>query len=134
MSTGTEFVKSWLEAATRGDVERLVGMCHADVELSNPDGTFRGAEGIRTNFKPFVEALSERTAEVRTIVEQGDTVVAEFVIGGRHTGPLVTQQGNVPPTGKTVSLPMIGIFELGDGKLAASRAQYDRMGLAAELA
>jgi steroid delta-isomerase-like uncharacterized protein len=133
MNKGTQFVRSWLDAYNRGDVEAMVGMCHADIELSNPDGTFRGADGVRVSFKPVVEATSQRRSEVRTVVEQGDLVVAEFVIHGTHTGPLVTPQGTVPPTDKTISLPIIGIFELRDGKLAAARAQYDRMALAAQL-
>jgi ketosteroid isomerase-like protein len=133
VSKGTEFVRNWLDAYNRGDVEALVGMCHADVDLSNPDGTFQGPEGVRANFKPVIEATSERSSEVRTIVEQGDTVVAEFVIIGRHTGALTTPGGAVLPTGKIVSLPMIGIFELRDGKLAASRGQFDRMTLATQL-
>jgi steroid delta-isomerase-like uncharacterized protein len=133
MSRGTEFVRSWLEAYNRGDVEALVEMCHADVELCNPDGTFRGADGVRANFKPVIEATSERSTEVRAVVEESDTVVAEFVIKGRHTRALVTSQGTIPPTGKPLSLPMIGIFELREGKLASSRAQFDRMALAAQL-
>ena len=58
---------------------------------------------------------------------------AEFVIIGRHTGALATPGGAVLPTGKIVSLPMIGIFELRDGKLATTRGQFDRMTLAAQL-
>jgi ketosteroid isomerase-like protein len=105
VSQGTEFVRDWLGAYNRGDVEALVGICHADVDLFHPDGRFQGPEGVRANFNPAIEATSERSSEVRTIVGQGDTVVAEFVT----------------------------IFELRDGKLAASRGQFDRMTLAAHL-
>lgn len=133
MSKGTDFIRDWLDAANRGDLDALVGMCTPDVELSNPDGVFRGGDGVRANFKTVVDALSERQSEVRTVVEQGDTLAVEFTFRGRHTGPLDTPQGAVPPTGKIFALTMIAIFEFRDGKVAASRGQYDRMGLAAQL-
>jgi len=133
MSKGTEFVNKWLDAVNRGDLETLVGMCQPDVELSNPDGIWRGAEGVRTMFKPLIDALSERGAQVTNIVESGDTVVAEFTVSGRHTGPLATPQGAVPPTGTTITLPMIGIFELREAKLINSRGQYDRLAFATQL-
>jgi ketosteroid isomerase-like protein len=86
VSQGTEFVRDWLGAYNRGDVEALVGICHADVDLFHPDGRFQGPEGVRANFNPAIEATSERS-----------------------------------------------ILELRDGKLAASRGQFDRMTLAAHL-
>ncbi len=133
MSKGTEFVNKWLDAVNRGDLDTLVGMCQPNVELSNPDGVWRGTEGVRTMFQPLIEAISDRGAQVTNVVESGDTVVAEFVVSGRHTGPLATPQGAVPPTGKTVRLPMIAIYELRDGKLINSRGQYDRLTLMSQL-
>jgi steroid delta-isomerase-like uncharacterized protein len=133
MSKGTEFVNNWLDAVNRGDLDMLVGMCQPDVELSNPDGVSRGAEGVRIMFKPIVDAFSERQSQVSNIVESGDTVVAEFVFSGKHTGPLASPQGAVPPTGKTISFPMIGIYQLRSGKLANSRGQYDRLAVVSQL-
>jgi steroid delta-isomerase-like uncharacterized protein len=134
MSTGTEFVKQWMDAFNRGDLEGLVAMCHPDVELSNPNGTFRGAEGIRATFKPVLDASSDRNVLITNVIECGDTVVAEFVVRGTHDGPLASPDGPpVPATGKTRNLPSIGIYDLRDGKLAASRGEYDRMTLALQL-
>lgn len=133
MSKGTEFVNRWLDAVNRGDLEALVGMCQADVELSNPDGVSRGVEGVRAMFAPLIGAFSERQSQVSNVVESGDTVVAEFVFSAKHTGPLATPQGEVPPTGKTIGFPMIGIYELRSGKLANSRGQWDRLAVVSQL-
>lgn len=133
MSKGTEFVNKWLDAINRGDLDALVAMCQPDVELSNPDGRWHGVSGVRNMFEPLTHALSERESQVTNVVESGDTVVAEFTVGGRHTGPLATPQGAVPPTGKIISFPMIGVFELRDGKLISSRGQYDRLAMATQL-
>lgn len=134
MSKGTDFVNQWMDAFNRGDVEGLVGMCHPDVELINPNGTFRGAEGIRQTFQPLLDASSDRNVLITNVIECGDTVVAEFTVRGTHDGQLASPDGPpVPPTGRSIDLPSIGIYDLRDGKLAASRGQYDRLTLAMQL-
>ncbi len=133
MSTGTDFVKRWMDATNRGDIDTLIAMCHPDVEFSNPDGTFRGHEGVRAIFQPYFDAVSERAVDIRNIIDAGDTVVVEFVIRGRNTGPLVGPQGVFPATNKVVARSAIGIYDLRDGKLANSRGQYDRMDMAIAL-
>jgi predicted ester cyclase len=67
------------------------------------------------------------------VIDAGDTVVAEFVLRGRQTGPLVAPAGTIPPTNKMIELPSIGVYELRDGKLAASRGEFDRMTLLVQL-
>jgi steroid delta-isomerase-like uncharacterized protein len=133
MSKGTEFVNTWLDAVNRGDLEALVGMCQPDVELSNPDGVFRGHEGVRAAFKPVIDATSERQSQVTNIVESGDAVVAEFIFRVKHTGPLATAMGVVPPTNKSGGIAIMAVYELRDGKLAASRGLYDRLDLMTQL-
>jgi len=133
MSQGTEFVNKWMNAVNRGDLETLVSMCNPDVELSNPDGSFRGAEGVRAAFKPVVDASSERDVKITNLVEIGDTLVVEFVFSLRHTGPLATPMGVVPATNKVGSVPMMAIYELRNGKLAGSRGQYDRLTIVTQL-
>lgn len=133
MSKGTDFVNNWMDAVNRGDLQTLIDMCQPDVEFSNPDGSFRGAEGVVAAFKPVIDASSERTVQITNLVESGDTVVVEFVFGLRHTGPLATPMGVVPATNKIGSLPMIGVYELRDGKLARSRGQYDRLSIVTQL-
>lgn len=133
MSKGAEFVNQWLDAVNRGDLDALVAMCQPDVKLSNPDGVFRGGEGVRAAFKPVIDATSERQSQVTNIVESGDTVVAEFIFRVKHTGPLATAMGVVPPTNKRGGLTIMAVYELRDGKLAASRGLYDRLDLMIQL-
>ncbi len=133
MSKGTEFVNRWMDAVNRGDLQGLVNMCHPDAVHGNGGETYRGAQGVRDLFKPIIDASSEREVQINNVVESGDTVVVEFVFRFKNTGPLVTPQGTIPPTGKTVSLASIAIYELRDGKLAGSRGMYDRLELISQL-
>lgn len=133
MSKGTDFVNKWMDAVNRGDLEALVDMCQPDAVHTNPDGTFRGAQGVRDLFKPMLDATSERKVQIHNVVESGDTIVVEFVFRMKNTGPFVTPQGTIPPTGKTGSLTSIAVYDLRDGKLAGSRGMYDRLELMTQL-
>jgi len=133
MSKGTEFIRQWFEAFNRGDLEAIVAMCHPDVDLSNSDGSYHGHDGVRAAFKPIIDSGSEWDTRVTNVVDAGDTVVAEFTLRGRHTRPLVTAQGTIPPTNKMIELPAIGVYELRGDKLAASRGQFDRITLMVQL-
>jgi steroid delta-isomerase-like uncharacterized protein len=133
MSTGTEFVNNWMAAVNRGDLEALVDMCHPDAVHGSGGETFRGAQGVRDLFKPIIDASSEREVQINNVVESDGTVVVEFIFRFKNTGPFATPQGALPPTGRTVSLASIGIYELRDGKLAASRGMYDRLDVMTQL-
>lgn len=133
MSTGTDFIRNWFAAFNRADLEAIVAMCHEDVELSNSDGSYSGHDGVRAAFKPILDSGTEWESRVNNVIDAGDTVVAEFVVRGRHTRPMVTSAGTIPPTNKMIELPSIGVYELRDGKLAASRGAFDRVTLLAQL-
>ena len=133
MTKGTDFVNQWMGAVVRGDVETLVGMCQPDAVHTNSDGTFRGPQGVRDLFGPMLDSLSEREVQINNVVEADDTIVVEYVFRFRNTGPIVTPQATIPPTGKTASLRMIAIYEMRDGKVAGSRGLYDRLDLVTQL-
>jgi steroid delta-isomerase-like uncharacterized protein len=133
MSKATDFVNDWMAAVNRGDVDGLVARCHPDAVHTSPDGTFRGAKGVRDLFQPMIDATSDREVRINNVIEAGDTVVVDFVFSARSSGPFVTPQGIIPPTGQTVTLASVAIYELRDGKLAASRGMYDRLELAMQL-
>jgi steroid delta-isomerase-like uncharacterized protein len=133
MTKGTEFVNRWMDAVNRGDLEALVEMCHPDAVHVNGAETYRGAEGVRDLFKPIINASSEREVQINHVTESGETVVVEFVFRFKNTGPFVTPQGTLPRTDKTVSIASISVYELRDGKLAASRGMFDRLDLLTQL-
>ena len=133
MSKGTDFVNKWMDAVKRGDLEALVGMSHPDAVHLSLGETYRGAQGVRTLFKPIIDASSEREVQINHVTESGDTVVVEFDFRFKNTGPFVTPQGALPRTDKSVSLASIAVYELRDDKLAGSRGMFDRLDLMTQL-
>jgi ketosteroid isomerase-like protein len=79
-------------------------------------------------------AFPDMAVEVRTVIEQGNTVVLEAATRGTFTGPMATPQGEVPPTGLSYVAPLVAICELADtGLIAECREYYDTAAFAAQI-
>jgi hypothetical protein len=81
------------------DAERLIAMCHPDVELrpliARVEGdVYRGHDGVRAWFSQLASSFDEREAPVRWIESIGDdSVVAEIALKlrGRVSGIEIDQ-------------------------------------------
>jgi hypothetical protein len=60
-------------------------------------------------------AYSDVAFEVVDRVETADKIVVGFHMRGRHTGPLATPLGTVPPTGRTVETRVTDILTVNEG-------------------
>jgi limonene-1,2-epoxide hydrolase len=65
-------VEAWHAALNEGDVDRLVGLSHPDVEVGGPRGTGRGVQLLRE----WVNRANVRL-EPRRLFSRGGTVVVE---------------------------------------------------------
>ena len=74
-------------------------------------------------------ALSDMRHELLERVEAGDKLVVAFQLHGRHTGPLQTAIGEVPPTGREVSIRGMDVLTLTDGRITRITVLADELGL-----
>jgi predicted ester cyclase len=56
----------------------------------------------------FLTAFPDASVEFRNEITSGDTVAFEIAYVGTHTGTLASPVGEVPATGKSVSIPSRG--------------------------
>lgn len=104
-----------------------------DLVMTEPAGTTHGIDPFLAHARAFVTAMPDSRMEVTAIVESGDRVVVEGIYTGTHTGPLATPQGEVPPTGRKLALPLCDVFEVAAGRITRIRAYYDQMTIAGQL-
>ena len=72
-----------------------------------PQGKFSGAEGFSTYLGMLYTAFSDIVFQQETVEAQGNMVHQEFLIVGKHTGPLLLPNGvELPPTGFKIRLPI----------------------------
>src|SRR5690348_9234237 len=81
-------------------------------------GELKGVEAFIEYAKVFLRAIPDTRVEIRSVVEQGNMVIAEGRLTGTHTGPLATPDGQeIPATGRHVDFATADAFDIEDGKV-----------------
>jgi steroid delta-isomerase-like uncharacterized protein len=87
-------------------------------EIRGPEGFKQNVAGVRAAFPDFRMEIVDQVAE-------GEKVVTRYVTTGTHQGELA----GIPPTGKRVEVPGMGIDYFRGGKICESWEYYDVMGI-----
>ena len=93
---------------------------------------FTGREAIAGMLRLFYEdAFSEAKGELRHVAADSERGLGfiEFTFKGRHTGALL----GIAPSGRDVEIPMLGVYEIADGKIKRARLYYDMATLSRQL-
>ena len=97
-----------------------------------PSQSFNGRDAIAKMLRLFYEdAFSEARGDLCNVAvdTEKDLGIIEFTFHGRHTGELM----GISPTGRSVEVPMLGIYEVGDGHIRRARLYYDMATLMRQL-
>lgn len=106
-------VTAFCDAWTRGDVDAVMSAFTDDAVYHNiPMAPIHGRDAIAGFIRPFLEHSSIAFETVHQAVN-GDVVLNERI-------DTVTQPGKEPNP-----LPVMGVFELRDGKIAGWRDYFD---------
>jgi steroid delta-isomerase-like uncharacterized protein len=89
----------------------------------------RGPEGFKQNVAAVRAAFPDFRMEIVDQVAEGEKVVTRYVATGTQEGELA----GIPPTGKRVEVPGMGIDYYSDGKIRESWEYYDVMGMMQQL-
>jgi len=71
--------------------------------------------------------------DVLDVCDAGTSVAVAFRLVGRHVGPLSTSAGVLPATGQEISLRVIDILTLTDGRISSITMVADELGALAPL-
>jgi limonene-1,2-epoxide hydrolase len=114
MTTSPEqIIRDFCNAWRRKNIDELMSFFDADAVYHNiPVPAVRGAKAIRAAFLSFAELMDSIDLEVLAIARNGNLVFTERVDRFRWQG-------------KTLDLPVAGVFEVRDGKIVAHRDYFD---------
>ena len=127
----------WTELETlvnKHDCSGMASMYAGDAVLVDPTGRYEGREAIQSRCEALDKPFPDGGSETSGLIEEGETVVAEYTWRGTNTGPLTMPDGTeIPATGKTVEMYGVDIATVRDGKVAAQRDYFDMVAMMSQL-
>lgn len=104
-------------------------------EVLADDVVFQAPGGMRGEGKPACAefyggwhgAFPDAHVEIHKVHFLDDIAVEEGTFGGTHNGVLHTPTGDIPPTGRTVSLDYIQVLRFRDGNHVSFNLMFDRL-------
>ncbi|MDP9325553.1 MAG: ester cyclase [Candidatus Dormibacteraeota bacterium] len=127
MSQIGDLVREHYEGFNTGDIDRATAGFSNDIVTVVPGSEMRGREAFKQYLVTFSNAMPDARLIVKATIESGSMLAIEGSFTGTHTGPLQSPQGEVPPTGRTIDLPYVDIFESGGEKLTGHRVYWDQV-------
>ena len=124
-------VRAIHEAFNDKDFDRLASYAEPAARMKNVP--FDADLGFREDAANWARAFPDGKIETKTLVAQGDQVIAEMVGRGTHTGPLAGPGGEIRATGRRVDLPCVEIYRFRNGKVVEARTYFDANQLMAQL-
>lgn len=124
-----------LEAFNDADWEALrAGLTDDVVYVESGTGRrIEGADAYLALCEGWRRALPDVRGTVRRAVEDGGVVAQEVTWSGTHDGPLPTPDGDIPATGRPVSLEATLWVQTRDGLVAEVHHHLDVMALMAQI-
>jgi len=88
-----------------------------------------GPEAYRAVYGGSHAGFSDFHMELHDLIAEGDNVAVRATVRGTHDGEFI----GIPPTGKAISVGVVEIFEVKDGKITGRWGAPDRATLMEQL-
>ena len=123
-----------IKAFNAHDLEALARDAAPDIIATSPGNKkIQGPQAVKEYNQGWLRAFPDARIEVKNTIVQGNTVVIEAVFNGTHSGPLKTQMGDVPPTGKKVAGEFVQVIEIDRGLVKRNSLMFDQVDLMTQL-
>jgi predicted ester cyclase len=118
------------EVQSGGNIDLIDEVCSPGfVNHSAPPGIPADREGIKIVTAMFRGSFPDSYFTVEDMVAEGDKVVTRKTFHGTHGGDFM----GMPPTGRVVSMGLIDIVRVSDGRVVEHWAMGDSLGMMQQL-
>ena len=122
------------DAFNAHDLDAFAETLSDDVVQTAPGGMrFEGKAATMEFFGIWLEAFPDCHVEITRAIVTDDAVVEHGIFSGTHSGAFHTPDGDVPPTGRSVSAEYVNLLSYRDGRFTAGDLLYDRLTLLEQL-
>ena len=126
-----EFQATWNER----DFDRGAAMMAPDGEILvvGSGQRFVGPEGCVAYSRMWADGFPDGRIEIVETISEDDRIAVTYRGRGTHTGTLKNASGEIPATGKEVTLEVCDVVQVRDGKIQSIRTYFDSGSLLAQL-
>ena len=123
--------ESWNER----DFDRVASLMANDGEivLVGSGTRFRGPDGAREFSRMWADGFPDGKVTIDRTCASGDCVCLEYTGRGTHTGTLRSPTGDIPATGRSVTLQLCDVVEIRDGKIRSVHSYFDSASLLVQI-
>ncbi len=116
------------------DIEGYLANQQPDVEFVLSGGiTLHGRDQVRQYIEALWKAFPDGKLAFGEQVFAEDAAATELVFTGTHTGPMITPNGPIQPTGNRVTLHSASILKIKDGLIASEHLYSDQLEMITQL-
>jgi predicted ester cyclase len=131
--------------ADRDLVERLFGRLDAQdfdgvaalltpaCDLQHPAATVQGSTEAANFFRGSLSGFAECRHDLTQFLSDGDWFAVEGIWRGTNSRPMVTPDGELPATGKTVTTPFAVLGTVEKEQISSLHIYSDQLGMMAQL-
>ncbi|HEY7077199.1 MAG TPA: nuclear transport factor 2 family protein [Solirubrobacteraceae bacterium] len=128
MTTPVETFQAGTIAFNDHDVDAFAALLADDVAFDAPGGLRgTGRTACAEFYRSWITSFPDAHVDVNAVHVSGDVIVEEGTFLGTHHGALETPAGDIPPTGRRVSVPYVHVLSFRDGKHTALSLMFDRL-------
>jgi predicted ester cyclase len=116
------------------DIDGFTSVLADHVTYHAPGGmSGQGKEACAQFFAGWFAAFPDAHVDVHALHITGDVAVEEGTFTGTHNGVLHSPAGDIPPTGRPVTVGYIQVLRFRNGKHISFNLMYDRLLLLEQL-
>jgi steroid delta-isomerase-like uncharacterized protein len=135
MTDNADLARRVHEAWNERNFDEIAAMTTSDATITivGSGDTFEGPDGTRAYNQMWADGFPDGMVTVDRMIASGDYVVVEFTGRGTHTGTLSTSMGDIPATGRSLTLQLCDVMEFKDGKVQSQKTYFDTGSMMAQL-
>jgi steroid delta-isomerase-like uncharacterized protein len=118
------------EVQSAGNIDAIDELCSPEfVNHSAPSGMPPNREGVKQVTAMFRQAFPDSYFTVEDMIAEGDKVATHKTFHGTHEGEFM----GMPPTGRRVSMELIDIVRISEGRVVEHWSMGDNLGMMQQL-
>jgi steroid delta-isomerase-like uncharacterized protein len=123
-------IRRWVELWNRQNVAAVDDMVDPSYVRHDPNiAEMRGADAEKQLITMALSAFPDLNFTIEDLIAEGDRVVGRYTMRGTHQGEWL----GIPPTNTALTLSVMEIYRIADGKIAEQWVILDALGMLQQL-